>query len=216
MVPGLDIESLNAQGKLISRLERFELEGAIPKEFDLAELFHESEQTFFCVQGLASFWNGHAGAEFGQHVVDLVIGAHNQRQVDLTLVMLGTPQKLAIYISLGTEQTTRTLLEGMFPGIILESISPQELAGRLPSHFTTMGILTGIPGHKAFNDKMRDSRNSHGQNALMDAAERQEHTQLERVIRGMYGATWAYVVQAHPRPPHKLVEDRMKTINLLT
>src|SRR5581483_12220913 len=216
MVPGLDVESLNMLGKLISKLERFELEGAIPEEFDLAELFTESEQAFFCVQGLAGFWEGHASTEFGQHMIDLVIGAHNQRQADLTLVMLGTPQQLSVSISLGTEKATRALLEGIFPGIVLEPISSRELVRQLRPYFRTMGVLTGIPSRKAFDAELRHTQNSRGQNPLADSSGKQEQAQLERVIRGMYGATWAYVVQAHPRPRHKVVEERMKIVDLLT
>ena len=32
----------------------------------------------------------------------------------------------------------------------------------------------------------------------------------------MYGAHWAFIVQAHPRPRSKVIEERMKTIDLLT
>src|SRR5436189_6285927 len=105
MVPGFDREALNMLGKLIAELERFHLEGAGPEEFDPADLFDEGEQAFFRIQGLADFWNSHTGVDFIQHMADLVIGTHNQQQADLTLVMLGTPQKLAVFLSLGTEKT---------------------------------------------------------------------------------------------------------------
>jgi hypothetical protein len=44
----------------------------------------------------------------------------------------------------------------------------------------------------------------------------QHQAPLERIIRGMYGAKWAYIVQAHPRPRAKVIEERMKTIDLLS
>src|SRR5450432_3450338 len=44
----------------------------------------------------------------------------------------------------------------------------------------------------------------------------QDATQLERVVRGMNGARWGYIVHAHPRPRTKVIEERMKIIDMLT
>ncbi len=216
MIPGFDVEALNTLGKLISKLERFNLEGAIPEEFDPADLFDEHDQTFFCIQGLADFWEGQAGVDFGQHMIDLVIAAHNQRESDLTLVLLGTPQKLSVFLSLGTEQATHTLLTGIFPGIQLEPVPAHKIIARLRPHFVKMGTLTGIPSRKAFEHEARHEQNGQNPDTPGSSAGKKEQSQLERVIRGMYGATWAYVVLAHPRPRNKVVEERMKTIDLLT
>src|SRR5690242_1435085 len=135
MVPGFDVESLKVLGRLIGGLERFALENAVPEQFDPADFFDEDEQTFFLIQGMADFWSRQSGVDFWQHVVDLVIGAHSQRQADLTMVMLGTPRMLSVLISLGSEKTTRTILEGIFPGIRLQSVTAEELALTLSSRF---------------------------------------------------------------------------------
>ena len=221
MVPGFDVESLNVLGKLIGKLERFNLEGAVPEEFDPRDLLDDGEQAFFCIRGLARFWESKAVADFGQCMIDLVIGAHNQLQADLTLIMLGTPRKLSVFISLGPKRTTQTILEGIFPGVILEPIATETLMELLYPHFLIKGVVTGIPSNKGFGAgqetaKEKNSLQSNQGQAIQAAAGGQSQSQLERVMRGMYGTTWGYVVQAHPRPRHKIVEERMKTIDLLT
>jgi hypothetical protein len=214
MIPGFDADSLTMLGQLIGKLERFNLEGSVPADFDPVSLFDE-EQSFFRVEGLADFWSRQDGGDFGIHMIDLIIGAHNQHQSDLTFVLLGNQYRLSCYLSLGTQKNTRTLLEGIFPGIVLTPISVIELAMAIRPHFQYKGILTGIPSHKAFGIEGQD-RPKESSNNPSAMKQQQGRAQLERVIRGMYGATWAYVVQAHPRPRGKVVEERMKTIDLLT
>src|SRR5689334_7493547 len=216
MVPGFDVESLKVLGRLIGGLERFALENAVPEQFDPADLFDEGEQTFFLIQGMADFWSRQSGIDFWQHMVDLVIGAHSQRQADLTLVMLGTPRMLSVLLSLGSEKATRTILEGIFPGIRLQHVTTEELALTLPVHFVVQGVITGIPSRKNFGPEEHDEQREQGPNQPARSNGGQSRSQLERVVRGMHGATWAYMVQAHPRPRNKVVEERMKTVDLLT
>jgi DNA helicase HerA-like ATPase len=226
VIPGFDIESLNVLGKLIGKLERFHLEGAIPQEFDPQDLLYGSEQTYFCIQGLSSFWNPEAskgssggGANFGQYMADLVIASHNQHQSDLTLIILSAPRQTRIYISLGTEKTTRSILEGLFPGIELVAIPIQELTALLRAHFVIKGVITGIPSNKGFGagiDALSASQHTLNSNVASQQNQDQSQQQVERIIRGMYGATWGYIVQAHPRPRQKVIEERMKVIDLLT
>jgi hypothetical protein len=216
MVPGFDVESLKVLGRLIGGLERFSLENAVPEQFDPAELLDEDGQTFFLIQGMADFWSRQSGVDFWQYVVDLVIGAHSQRQADLTLVMLGTPRMLSVLLSLGSEKATRTILEGIFPGIRLQAVTSEELALTLPSHFEEQGVITGIPSRKSVGPEGHDEQQEQDPNQPARANRGQSRSQLERVVRGMHGATWAYIVQAHPRPRNKVVEERMKTVDLLT
>jgi len=93
MIPGFDSQSLNNLATVISELERFNLEGATPEEFDPSELFDESEQAFFRIRGLEDYWRHQSEADFKYHTIDMVISTHNQRQADLAMVLLGTPQK---------------------------------------------------------------------------------------------------------------------------
>jgi DNA helicase HerA-like ATPase len=223
MIPGFDVETSNVLGRLIGQFERFHLEGSTPQEFDPQDLFVGSEQVFFRIRGLASFWQSsirHPGAtnphvNFGQYMSDLVIAAHNQPQADLTLLILGTPHKTTVYLSLGSEQATRTILEGIFPGIQMERFSAKEINDMLPAHFRHKGIITGIPSNKSFGTGTEIQRAAYAQQAG-NAPFNLDQIQLERVVRGMHSATWAYVVQAHPRPRLKVIEARMRIIDLLT
>ncbi|GHO94365.1 hypothetical protein KSF_044130 [Reticulibacter mediterranei] len=223
VTPGFDVESLNVLGKLISRLERFQLEDVVPQSFYPADLLDDSGQIFFHIQGLANFWGRHMqGADFSQFMTDLVIASHNQQQAELTMIIIGQSQRIQVYLSLGGEHATRTLLEGIFPGIVLAPVEANTLTKLLPPHFRDSGVITGIPSHKAFGpDKGGGDTNSTQvpqPNSSPIAQSQPTHNQapLERVIRGMYGAQWAYMIQAHPRPRVKVVEERMKTIDLLT
>jgi Helicase HerA, central domain len=219
MVPNLDVEMLNTLGKLIGKLERFGLENAIPEVFDPHDLLDENnEQVFFQIQGLSNFWKERSDAEFGQHIVDLVIGIHSQQQSDLLLVLLGSPRKLSVFLSLGNRDATQTILEGIFPGIILKPIATRDLIELLPAHFLAQGVITGIPSSKT---AMAGAAGADGQAAekngqSQQGAGNQGKAQLERVIRGMHGKSWAYVVRAHSRPRHKVIEERMVTIDMLT
>jgi len=224
MIAGFDADALSLLGKLISRLERFHLEDAVPAQFYPQHLFDGSEQTFFHILGIANFWKRNMqGTDFGQYMADLVIACHNQHQADLTLIMLGQGQRLQVYISLGTENTTRTILEGVLPGIVLEPVQTLMLERLLGPHFRAGGVITGIPSRKAFGADRgggdmdetampRPNTPPHISSQNMP----QSPAPLERVIRGMYGAQWAYVVQAHPRPRVKVIEERMKIIDLLS
>jgi hypothetical protein len=216
MVPGFDVESLKVLGRLIGGLERFSLENAVPERFDPADLFDEGEQTFFLIQGMADFWSRQSGVDFWQHMVDLVIGAHSQRRADLTMVTLGTPRMLSVLISLGSEKATRTILEGIFPGIRLLPVTAEELALTLSSHLAVQGVITGVPSHKGSGPEGRDGQREQEPAQFDRSHGGASRAQLERVVRGMYGATWVYIVQAHPRPRNKVVEERMKTVDLLT
>ncbi len=223
MIPGFDVESLNVLGKLIGKLERFHLEGAVPQDFDPRELLEGSNQAYFYIQGLSSFWNPQAGrnsnasVNFGQYMADLVMASHNQPQFDLSMIILSSPQRTKIYMSLGTEKNTRSILEGLFPGIKLEPTSIQELTSMLRTHLVIKGVVTGIPSNKSFGagtDVLTAAQ--HTQNSQVGSQSQEQSEQLEQIIRGMHGATWGYVVQAHPRPRHKVIEERMKVIDLLT
>ena len=203
MVPTLDVTFFNVLGKLISKYERFHLEGATPETFDPKELVDTDEQAFFRIEGIANFWERDTKLDFGQYMTDLVISAQSQRQATLTLAIIGTANQVAIYISLGSADTTRTILEAIFPGIRLEAAENDVLHSLLQSHCITQGVITGVPSQKGFNPGQKQA----GEPTV---------TRLERVVRGMHGSTWAYIVRAYPRPRSKVVEERMKAIDLLT
>lgn len=199
MIPTLDLGFFNTLGKIISKFERFHLEKVQPQAFEIDDLLDMQEQRFFRIEGISNFWERDPDIEFSQYMMDLVISARSQREVDLSLIILGTVNRLAIYISLGRAEATRSILEAIFPGIQLEEVEARQVYTQLEDHCIARGVVTGIPSQKMMNQN---------QNGTI--------TRIERLVRGMYGATWAYIVRAYPRPREKVIEERMKTIDLLT
>lgn len=204
----------------IETLERASLESMTPDKFALTDVFDEREHTFYSIQGLANFWNNNPNIDFGQHITDLVIGAHNQLQSELVLVIAGTARKLSVYISLGNAATL-SLIEGILPGIHIEPVPVKNLARYLHPHFQAQGIITGIPSNKATKAgspaSLNDDAGSPGlsTNSMSSTPDTPGESQLERVVRGMYRATWVYVVKAHPRSRYAVAQDRLDTLDLL-
>src|SRR5579883_1535754 len=108
------------------------------------------------------------------------------------------------------------LLEAIFPGVVLDLIETSELREMLAAHVVVKGVITGIPSNKSFGAGADISGQLNPQGASATMPLNHDTTQLERVIRGMHNSTWAYIVHAHPRPRLKVIEERMKTIDLLT
>src|SRR5579859_7331658 len=178
MVQSFDGEWLNTLGQWIADQERFQLEGARPETFALEDVL-DHELIFLRVCALADFWH-HQPAAFAQTIIDLVIGAHHQQHADLTLVMCGSAHTLSVFFSLSQASTTQTLLSGFFPGIVLEPISGMELIELLDPHLRVRGVITGVPIWKPPTSNMQEKK--------PEGTGSSQPMQLERVVRGMYGA----------------------------
>ena len=218
MQSGFDTAWLETLSGHIAEMERSFIEGLSPGEVDLADIFADPNQVFFSIDGLADFWSNRPGVDFAQHIADIVVGAHNQHQADLTLVLMGSPRKLSVYISLGSALTTRTILEAILPGIRLNSTPATELASHLRLHFMAHGVLTGVPSHKTTASEGAQQDNNEQQQQQMPTGgsnNAPSASQLERVIRGMEGTTWSYIVQAHPRPRSVVTRLRLDAVDLL-
>lgn len=227
MVPKLDPAWLATLSTQIAELERSRLEEAVPGVMDLEDLFMNPEQVFFSIEGLASFWKVNAGVDFAQHMTDFVVGSHTHRQSGLFVIVLGTPSKLSVFVSLGTSLATRTMLEGLFPGIRLREVQAREILPQLYESYVYQGILTGIPTGRSTPSSGSPPRQmpsgggggegGQEQSSPPPSAGSQEESsgQLERVIRGMQGASWTYIVQAHPRPRSVVTEIRLSVVDLL-
>lgn len=217
MFSGFDVKLLKALGERIDGLERRSLERTTPNEFDLADIL--DGHSFFKVEGLANFWDAQADVDFRQYMVDMIVGAHDQQHGDITFVLVGNVQDVAAFLSLGNPGMTKSLLKGILPGIRLGAGPETRLAHRLSRHFQTKGLICGIPSRKRFSHEQAPQKNEgkHNSARLQSSgfSASQNISQLERIVRGMYGATWAYVVQAHPRPRDKVIEERLKIVDVL-
>lgn len=189
----------------IAYLERRFLDdrGIAPKAFrleNLAGLSPQSSQNFLSIQGLADFWSTHAEIDFGRCMTDLVVATHNQSRSHLVLVLFGNRDRLSVFISLGNQGVTRVLLEGIIPGIDLIPVPGPGLVPVHCSDFKFKGVISGIPSRKTSSNNF---------------IEKQGLSQLERVVRGMQGATWGYIVRAYPCPRETVFEKRKKVMDQL-
>ena len=180
---------------LIAEQERRHLALNRPPSPDLTALLGGRE--FVRVNGIASFWRGRNDGGILRHAVELAIAAHGYGDY-LTFVLCGDDKGISIHLSLDSGETTRQLLRSVYPGAILDERSSANLSSDLAAHFRCAGMITGIP-------------------ALTISSEHAQHGEtgpfhLERIIRGMRGERWAYVVQAFPRSG----EDENERERLLT
>lgn len=217
MFSGFDAAWLTRLGSHIDALERRSLEQTTPNEFDLSIIL--DGHSFLSIEGLANFWDAHSRVDFAQCMTDLVIGTHGP-QSTLIFVLAGTPQGLTAYISLGSSKTTETMLKGIFPGIRHSASPVTNLRQHLNRYFQVKGVITGIPSSKGESTAPGSSKKGvfdQGAETLprTGAGEAGGLSHLERVVRGMYGASWAYIVQAYPRPRQKVSEQRLEKIDLL-
>lgn len=222
--------------KLIHELERSTLEEAAAPQFELADLFDKDQPSFIAVRGLANFWSNHSGVDFVQCMTDLVIGAHQQQHAtnrgfmsffsgkpkttELVFVLVGNAQRIEVLLSLGDPVTTRTILQGIFPGIDLAPAPIADLVSYLEPYFRVKGMMSGIPSRKGSGKGQQSSgANAHYAEQVSSGlrqGDAQGMSQLERIIRGMYGATWAYVVKATPCERKLVVEERGENFEQLT
>src|SRR5204862_4057327 len=87
-----------------------------------------------------------------------------------------------------------------FPGIHVESSST---APNLRSHLSFTGMLTGVPG-------LPPRKSARDPNGPIDVA-----GPLARVIRGMRGSTWSYVVAAYPCESNDILLERQGLLDRL-
>ncbi len=199
----------------IEKLERSFLEGMTPDDFHLAGLLDDDKQAFVSIQGLIDFWSRGTGASFEQCITDLLVGAHNREQTAITFMLVGTPQKLSVFLSLGKETITRTMLTGTLPGIDLAPEPMSELASHLNAHFQVKGVLSGIPSRKATSTDQVARKDLNKRSSATGLADTIGAFQVERIIRGMQGATWGYIAQAHPLSRGEVAKARLAVVDLL-
>lgn len=216
MLSSFSQEWLNTLNSYIDKLERSFLDGMTPDEFHLDDLLDTNKQPFFHIRGLSDFWSAHPGVNFGQHITDLITGAHNRTQTAVTLVVAGTPERLSVFLSLGNALTTQTMLAGLLPGIHLDPAPARSLTRLLEPHFQVKGVISGIPSYKTARadgaSPRKKASSSGGDAANSDAP---ASSSLDRVIRGMQGATWGYVVQAVPVSRKEVTAARLGVVDLL-
>ena len=186
----------------IDALERRRLDQAAPP---VLPIWGQLDATaFWRVVAQSRFWDATQEAgrpiDYEQYMEDLITGAHGL-SLPFAYLILGNPKSIAVYAGLqgdGVEGLMRSSLEGTFPGIELAA-QPESRLGSATFKDRQMlsGRLTGIPtrktGQAAYSGASKSARN-------LPQAE-----QIERLLRGLFGSAWGYLVRAAPVPEAQIV-----------
>lgn len=175
--------TFDVQG-LIEQLERRQLDTAQPR---ISPIWGQLDATTFIkIEGLAAFWEEDQDSRFEQYVEDLVTGFHGQK-LTFAYLVLGERDRLSVYVGLQGSQANdilSTTLHGSFPAIELSSSPVHKLGSQLrgTALFNNFGRLTGVP-------TLKTRREQDGEGSVQ---------QIERLLRGLYGEEWGYLVLARP------------------
>lgn len=159
---------------------------------------HVEQPAFWQVTGLARFWDGDVArkegggeVDYAQHVCDLLAGLHAPGRT-VRYLLTGTSDGVGVYLGVSDEPATGAdplpvMLRGLFPGIELAAHAQRHLGKPLHKRglFAEVGILTGIPTLKL---------------SAKPQAGRGVTQQIERLLRGLAGQTWGYLVCAAAVP----------------
>jgi hypothetical protein len=170
------------------------------------------------IRGLASFWLEPDMPSLTASIIDTVIGLHGMHRagaaISPSLACLITGDGRGMRVHLGAAHAPSAFepvfidyLRGMLPGIEFEDAQtslpavqalsqPNKHGSRLNAegYFKHIGYLTGIPTCKTALRERGSERNG-------DESARQNSggEQIERVLRGMAGGKWGYLVYASPQ-----------------
>jgi hypothetical protein len=141
---------------------------------------------FVRVEGLAAFWQAVEDCRYEQYMEDLIAGCHGLMQTFAYLV-LGRGNTVQVHVGLQGLQADailETALRGAFPAIELAERPVERLGSELNATplFNHLGRLTGVPTLKAGQTKDQIGTVQ----------------QIERLLRGMYGEQWGYLVLGRP------------------
>jgi hypothetical protein len=187
MPPSLDPQ------QIIDTLERHHLDRVRPP---VVPLWGQAQNTrWLRILGLARFWKTETSdtlerwTDYAQHMEDLIIGCNGQK-MGIAYAILSGRGGVRIYLGLqgpNAEILLPAALRGTFPGVRLRGNFDDELAIALRDSpiFAWQGRLTGVPTLKAGGE---------------DAQQRPlpSTQQIERLIRGLAGEDWGYLVLAQP------------------
>jgi DNA helicase HerA-like ATPase len=190
-------------GRRLALHERRSLEGGRAPRLDPTVL---DGLEFLRVRGLAAFWRRPGAPPLPRSACDLAVSVH-EAGGPLVVVLAGAPVGLSAYVALeapgqsgGTGGgTTARFLQAAYPGIAVEPGRFTRLGSGIGSRFAYGGVITGVPGPRRPAE-----------------AEDDESGGLARVVRGMRGATWCYVVRAWPGPAAEAWTDRDRLMRDLT
>ena len=182
--------------RIIAHHERRQLDSLKPPGVAAQALLDGHE--FIRIRKISKLSNSAGRTDFIRGATELAIGGHAFDDY-LTFVVAGSPRQVAVYYALSNANIAKILLRSAYPGLEFGQRVVCNLGTQLRDRFAHVGMISGIPSRRLVGD---DS-----------AANRQEDTEyLERVIRGMRGSTWVYLVQAYPRPRDEVTRAREEVL----
>ena len=205
-VPSMDVE------QRISELERRHLDGATAPT--VPPVWGQIERVpFVRILGQAAFWQHSPRLQYEQRMDDLIASAHGQG-VTIYYLVVCRGRDLGLYLGLDHpqgEMLLRSTLTGTYPGIELAKDARQSLGSMLEKagFFRFRGRMTGIPTRKSgAGQPRRPSASSESStDASRSSAQAEDGQQLERLLRGMSGVPWGYLVSAAPRASVDIVSQ---------
>ena len=148
-----------------------------------------SDYSLVRVMGLANFWADDQDIQFERYMEDLVTGLYGQK-IPFAFLILGKQREIQTYVGARSRgdteaQLLQTALHGSFPGIELAAVDAETMTGiREELRQATAWIaLTGTPTIKTVKKE-----------------EEGRVQQIERLLRGLYGHPWGYLVLGQPIP----------------
>ena len=187
----------------IHELERRHLDGAAAP--GVPPIWGQIERVpFVRILGQAAFWEQTPQLPYEQRMDDLLTSAHGQA-ITFHYLILGRGIDLGLYLGLQSPQgelILRTMLTGTYPGIELVPESRTSLGSMLDKagFFRFRGRMTGIPTRKSGpgRSKRLGTSRSSAQDRQPSHQPTEDGQQIERLMRGMSGAPWGYLVSASP------------------
>lgn len=172
------------------------------------------------VLGQARFWEDDRNGplSYESHMEDLVTGFHGQG-FHFACLLLGSQQGVEVYLGLqghGADALLAPSLYGTFPGISLAPLPEMQLGSQRKDTgiFNLTGRLTGIPTRKSGVQTRMGNLN--GQAAQGRGEQGGRVQQIERLLRGLYGETWGYLVWASPVADIETVRMSYQRLSELT
>jgi len=199
----------------IAREERAHLDAHTAPNVNPASLL--DARTYLHIRGVGASGRDDGAVDAAQRAVDAALAAHACGGA-LTVAVIGSAQSIAIYGGLRTRHRAGetqedaahrdaaalgSIFRSAYPGIILEDAAAEEVHDAAQLRWASAGVLTGIPtgsDEPEFRGNVRQSRGS---------------GYLDRVIRGMRGGHWAYIVHALPYRHSAVLEERGRILALL-
>ena len=194
----------------IHALERRHLDGVTAPS--VPPIWGQIERVpFVRVLGQAAFWEHAPQLAYEQRMDDLLTSAHGQG-ITVYYLVIGRGLDLGLYLGFQGSQgelILRTMLTGTYPGIELAETTRQSFGKMLEQagFFRFRGRLTGIPMRKSGSVPHERAETSRARTPSQSSARpsTEDGQQIERLMRGMSGAPWGYLVHAAPHPRAEIV-----------